>query len=114
MMDKEKILDWVKQQSFGKFAEEYIVNVDELEKFLTAQEDENSELNSEASCDVILPSGRKLSDVEPPEQILTAIDEKEIAKRLYEEYEQWLSEWDGDYPNVREHATFEDWLDKEE
>jgi len=30
---------------------------------------------------------------------------------LFEDYEQWLSEWDGDYPNEREHATFLDWLE---
>jgi len=40
-MNTQAILEWVKQQSFSKFAEEYIVNVDELEKFLTAQEGES-------------------------------------------------------------------------
>ena len=28
------------------------------------------------------------------------------------EYEQWLSEWNGDEPDIREHMTFEDWLEE--
>jgi len=59
------------------------------------------------------------------QKIADAIDEKqiashereteaEIARRMYQEYEQWLSKWDGDYPNEREHTTFTDWLEGRE
>ena len=30
-------------------------------------------------------------------------------KRIEREYEQWKSEWDGDYPAPQEWMTFEDW-----
>ena len=35
-------------------------------------------------------------------------------KEKVEEYNQWKSEWNGDYPDEREHMTFEGWLDKED
>ncbi len=40
--------------------------------------------------------------------------ERQVARRMYKEYKQWLSEWNGDYPDEREHATFSDWLEGRE
>ena len=39
---------------------------------------------------------------------------QDFEDQAYEEYEQWLSEWDGDYPNEREHATFSGWISQNE
>lgn len=35
--------------------------------------------------------------------------QSEIAKRLYLKYHDWIAEWNGDEPNIREHTTFLEW-----
>ena len=35
----------------------------------------------------------------------------QVVKRLFEEFGEYMSGWDGDNPDVREHLTFTDWLD---
>ena len=32
-------------------------------------------------------------------------------EQLYKDFEQWLSEWNGDEPAPQEHMTFEDWIE---
>ena len=37
----------------------------------------------------------------------------EVARQVIEEYFEWKSEWNGDYPDIREHTELVDWLSEQ-
>ena len=37
----------------------------------------------------------------------------EVARQVMKEYNEWLSEWDGDYPAPQEYMALDDWLSEQ-
>ena len=75
--EQREIIDWIKKQSFSKFADEYIVNTEKLEEYLTAHTEPEDEVTQ-------TKEGRLLRTLELilDEQGITGVAKAEILTKM--------------------------------